>query len=379
MERLLLLKVASRGDLLLAAPAFRYLRERRPAAFITLLVGRSCEDVSRYLPYFDEIVILDDHSLLAGTWIQKLREAAGLLRTMRTWRMAAGRHHETAEILIFHRDWRYGLLAWLAGISVRRGFASRRGTAFLTHPYPAGGREHHADQYLGMSAFGDAANADDIRPSSSPGVSMTGTWRFADAERESALLTAASHGYLPTAGDWVALGFGGGRNVKMSTELKSWPVERYKALAVELAAQGWKVVWLGDQADRERLGRPPLGLNLAGELSVPQTAAVLSTCSLVVANDTLVLHLAGALGRPTIGLFGPTDPAHYQPRGELGRSIWLGPELVPCSPCHRNGFYPPCRREHLCMTGLDVASVLAVVRELSSPKKGAGGGGTWEA
>jgi ADP-heptose:LPS heptosyltransferase len=369
MHSLLLIKVASRGDLLLAAPTFRHLRHTRPDADITLLVGESCADVANRLPYFDHVVKLDDRRLFAGTRGERLATAAGLLRTLRAWRVKA-RQGGPAEVLIFHRDPRYALLAMLAGIPVRRGLARGGGAHLLTHPYHAGAREHHVDQYLGMAT--QSHDTWPLAPTSGlrKAPSLAGTWQFPDGEREEGLQVAAGHGFDPGSAEWVALGFGGGRNVKTRTALKSWPVENYRAMALSLEQRGRRVVWLGDGEDRALLGRPDVGVNLAGLLTVPQSAAVLSVCSLAVANDTLLLHLAGALGLPTIGIFGPTDPEHYRPRGPLGRALWLGPETVPCSPCHDDGYFPPCAMSHLCMRGLTVAAVLEVVDELIASSAG---------
>ena len=99
MEKVLCIKIASRGDLLLAAPAFRVLRITRPQAHITLWVGTSCQDVAKHLPYFDEIQTIDDKALLAGSFLAKTKEAYQLLQKMKG--------NEYSEALIFHRDWRY--------------------------------------------------------------------------------------------------------------------------------------------------------------------------------------------------------------------------------------------------------------------------------
>src|ERR1043165_7426354 len=125
MERLLCIKIASRGDLLLAAPAFRALRPARSRARITLLVGKSCEDMARHLPFFDEILTLDDRALLAGGLGEKLKAAWGLLSLLKA--------NAWSEALIFHRDSRYGLIARLAGIRIRRGLQRTEGACFLTH------------------------------------------------------------------------------------------------------------------------------------------------------------------------------------------------------------------------------------------------------
>lgn len=349
MERLLCVKIASRGDLLLAGPAFRWLRAARPEAHLALVVGQSCLDVARHLPWFDAVVPLDDAALLAGSWRQKERAARALHRLMRMG---------TAEVVapfdavfLFHRDWRYALLARLAGIPERRGFAVRGGRGLLTHPIVAGAREHHVLQYLRM--VGAGAAADDR---------LAGVWRFLDGERERTTARLAALGCrLETR--FVALAFGGGRNVKTRTSLKSWPLEGWRELARGLAARGFQTLWMGDAEDAALLRGDEPGVPLAGRLDLAESAVVASQAALVVSNDSFLLHLAEALGVPSVGIFGPTDPAHYGPRAARSRTLWAG-ERLSCSPCHRDGWFPECAYAHRCMRDLSADAVLRACVEV---------------
>ncbi|GEM_PF-960945 len=359
MERLLCVKIASRGDLLLAAPAFRMLRERHPNALIELLVGRSCKDVAQHLPYFDSIQTIDDYALMGSGWLARFCEAWNFYQLIKGhgYRNKLIAQHEKvsgkilySEVLIFHRDWRYGFLTWLARVPIRKGFYSKKGHYFLTHPYRPKDDEHHVFQYLKMVFL-----EDEDRVISSQ-VTLAGIWQFAPAEKERALMAAETYGFKNQSGNWVALGFGGGHNVKTRSELKCWPVDHYHHLAELLVKYGCSVVWVGDGEDAQILRDLSIGINLAGKLSVAETAAVLSVCQRVIANDTLILHLAEAMGVPTIGLFGPTDPAHYRPLGMYSTHLWLGKKLS-CSPCHQNGYFPPCHFQHRCMMELSVESV----------------------
>lgn len=260
---------------------------------------------------------------------------------------------------MLHRDWRYAVLAWLARVAIRRGFWSPASDRFLTHPYRPGSREHHEDQYLGVVG-GDAAVE----------VRRGALWRFAAGEREAAMGKAQRLGLGREARPLVAIGPGGGRNVKMAVDLKLWGVQSYEELAARLDDEGYQVVWLGDAHDAAMLSDDVPGVRLAGRLSVAESAAVVSACRLVVTNDTMLLHLARVLEVPALGIFGPTDPAHTGPRGEGSAHLWLGPDLVPCSPCHRDGFYPVCTFDHRCMKELPVD---LVARTASALLKAAAG------
>lgn len=367
---ILCVKIASRGDLLLAAPTFRRLRQEHAGRPLSLLVGSSCADVAERLPYFDDVRVVDDRRLFGPRIVDRAMGARELFRHVRSWARDARRGGGSGaepELLIFHRDWRYGLIGRLAGVPVRRGFASERGSRFLTNAYHPRESEHHVHQYLRMAGLPTGEDGPDPAVPRE-GATLEGVWRFVGDERARGLEKAASLGFDGRDG-WVALGFGGGRNVKTQTQLKSWPIERFRALARELEAQGRRVVWLGDGHDAAALGSPTAGVSLAGALTVTESAAVLSACDLVVANDTFMLHLGEALGVPTLGLFGPTNAEEYRPLGVASGHLWKGADLA-CSPCHRDGFFPVCEHGHRCMREMSVDLVLGRARQLLASAAG---------
>lgn len=347
---IILVKIAARGDLLLAAPAFRQLRREHPEERIVLVVGRSCRDVAERLPYFDEIRTVDDAALFGRSLRERLRGAAELWRALRR---LCGRASASATVMILHRDWRYAAIAWLARVGERRGFASGYSRFFLSYAHDPDPREHHTVQYLRV-----------VGADPSAAVVREPLWQFLPGERDAALARAQELGFGESRRPLVALGFGGGHNVRMSVDLKRWPLESFERLAAQLTDDGCDVVWLGDDADARRLGSSVPGVVLAGGLTVAQSAAVVSRCDLVIANDTMLLHMAGALGVRALGIFGPTDPAQTRPLQTSSDHVWLGPAELPCAPCHRDGFYPPCLHEHRCMRSLSVESVLGRARTL---------------
>ena len=127
----------------------------------------------------------------------------------------------------------------------------------------------------------------------------------------------AEHG-LERASSWVALAVGTS-NHHLG---KLWPYKNYANLASELAQDGHRVVLCGSKGDAvvadkvQALLSPESTVNLAGQLSLEETASVLAMCSAVVANDSGLMHLGAALGSPTLGIFGPTDPRQYHPLGK---------------------------------------------------------------
>ena len=101
--------------------------------------------------------------------------------------------------------------------------------------------------------------------------------------------------------------------------------------------------------------------------SLEKTAALLRRCDLLVSNDTGIMHLAAAMGTPTVGLFGPTSPRCWAPIGS--RATYVYDTKVACSPCIN--LYANCRplecanpEKSRCMLDITVDSVLTAARRV---------------
>ena len=150
---------------------------------------------------------------------------------------------------------------------------------------------------------------------------------------------------------------------------RRWPAASFAEVARSLADSGARVVVLGGAAERgltEAVSAAARGsLDLGGRTSLSDLAAVLAICDLFVTNDTGPMHLAGAVGTPTVTLWGSSDPDEVRQIGAPDKRV-TGPEL-PCKPCYRN----ECRRRgagtllddaHVeCMRLIQVDQVIAAV------------------
>lgn len=104
--------------------------------------------------------------------------------------------------------------------------------------------------------------------------------------------------------------------------------------------------------------------NVAGLLTIPELAALFVRCDLLISNDSGPLHLAAALGIPTIGLYGPESPAFYGSLGDHSITVYKG---IPCSPC-MNVYSAKdfrCPYDALCMKEIRVDEVRELVAALS--------------
>jgi heptosyltransferase-2 len=131
---------------------------------------------------------------------------------------------------------------------------------------------------------------------------------------------------------------------------KKWPPERFAATAARLRAQyGWTVLLAGEGTDATDTAAvrslDPAAIDLAGRTSLAALVGLLAGARVVVANDSGTMHLAAALGRPVVGIFGSTSPVWTGPVGPFARSV-VQPTW--CAPC----FARTCAQDFGCMLRL---------------------------
>jgi ADP-heptose:LPS heptosyltransferase len=103
-------------------------------------------------------------------------------------------------------------------------------------------------------------------------------------------------------------------------------------------------------------------VSTAGELSAGMLAALLARAELVVSNDSGPMHLAAALGAPTVGLFGPETPVMYAPLGVQAVTLYRPPPCSPCINVHDNKVASCIWGEPQCLVNVPVQEVLDAAR-----------------
>jgi len=141
----------------------------------------------------------------------------------------------------------------------------------------------------------------------------------------------------------------------INSRAKRWPVEAYAALADRLIESQRQVLLIGSHEEAEvskdvmsRMRHRPIVLT--GKTTLDQITAVLATVDLVVTNDTGPAHIGAALGRPTIVIFGPTNPLTTRPFSPEAEILRHPPECAPC-------MLRDCPIDHRCMTAITVDEV----------------------
>lgn len=331
MSSTLVIQTSFLGDTVLTTPLLAQLANRGPVDVVT--TPASAALLANH-PAVRTIIAYDKRGSERGV--------RGLLRLARRLRRA---RYDLA--LLAQGSWRSAALAFLARIPTRVGFDTSAGKLLYTTRVPYRDDLHHAARLLMLARpNGREPTAEELRPSLTPG----------DAERAAVDALLARHGVK--AGErLVALAPGSVWGTKR------WPY--YPELAQLLAARA-RVVVIGSGGDAPLAGAvtaaEPSAIDAAGELSLLASAELIGRCGVVVTNDSAPLHLASAMGTPTVAIFGPTVPdfgfGPLAPRASV-----VGEDTLPCRPCDRHGPQHCPLGHHRCMR--DLAPALVAERALT--------------
>jgi heptosyltransferase-2 len=320
------------GDAVLSIPALKSLRHRFPASEITLLVRPWVAGLFRYAPFVDHV------------WD---RPSPGILRWIPTAHEVRQKEFDLAVLLT--NSFESALTMFAAGVRERAGYATDHRGFLLTRRVPPPRRKvHQTSYYLHLL---DAS----LGPGPGPGIDIDAT----HGEREAARRLLAGEG-LQNPEPFLVISPGAAFG-----SAKRWTEVRFAELADRLGGElGLRTVIIGTEAEREialRIGslmRTPFTV-LAGRTDLETLVGVLAEASLVVTNDSGPMHVAAALGTPTLGIFGSTD---VEVTGPVGRRTQVVRHAVDCSPC----LLRECPIDHRCMEWLTVDEVFEAGRSLAT-------------
>ncbi len=236
------------------------------------------------------------------------------------------------------------LIPWLARIPVRVGYRGEAAGMLLTRAVPEPRHDARPDLRAHYRALADVAHG----PTPEPALHVD-----ADAVRQ-------AHAAFALTSGCVALCPGADYG-----PAKQWPLEHFGALARLAQAEGRQVMVLGGPrevaAGAAIVAAAPGVHDLTGRTPLDQAIALLAGASGVVSNDSGLMHVAAALDRPTLGLYGSTDPRHTPPAARRSATLWLHLE---CSPC----FARTCPLGHLrCLRDITPALAWSRLQALMQP------------
>jgi len=310
------------GDTVFQAPALRLLRWRHPEVEIFIQAKPSVAEVVRAYGVGEVLPWVE------GSWAR-----ARQIRALRADRA-----------ILLPKSLGTGLEAFLGRVPERLGWGEQGRNLLLTRVLPRwADRDHYALRFRRLMI--DALELSGELPITDADLALPTAWAEA-AER------VLPEGFGPFL--LIAPGASGGT-------AKQWPPVQWKALLSLLGAQGLRPVVVGTPREAG-LGAflaeaHPGVLDLVGKTDLKALGGLAARASLVMANDSGLVHLAGALGAKVLALYGPTDPSTSYPLGAGAQALW---NHVDCAPCHKR----QCPTDHSCMLGLPPASVLEASLDL---------------
>jgi len=348
-KRILFIKLCCTGDVLFSTPTIRAFRKSFPNAHIAYLVGNWAKDVVLGNPHVDEVIIFDAPYL-------RENPIKRMYLTARCIQQLYRKKFDTA--VVFHRTAFAGLFTYLSRIEHRIGFDyGRRGFAYTTKVF-YDDKAHEVDRYLSLAqAVGVEPAGINTEMEPTPGA-------HAYAEE---LLSGAG---VSKNDLLVAIQPGGGHNPGAEMPIKQWGWQNFARLADELADKyNAKVIIIGGKTDFSLVEQilsatKSQPINFVGKTTFLQLSALQQRCRLFIGGDSGPLHIAAAVGIPTIGLFGPSDPSLVAPRGDKHTYIWKRPD---CSPCYtpesvmKNDFERCATGKLECMKSISINDIMKAV------------------
>jgi len=347
-RRILIVKPSSLGDIVHALAVLAELRRAYPSAHVAWLVSDGFAPLLEGHPLLDEVLTFD-RARYGRMW----RSPRVLLDF---WRFVAAVRRRRFDLVIDLQGLaRSGLLSYLSGARERCGFADAREGAWLFYTRRVASAAHTAHAVDRNLALLRALGLPSERPQFPLAV------RPEERAAARSLLTRAAG---EAVGPFTAV-IPGAR-----WETKRWPAERFAELIDRMHAAGLpRCVLLGAPADRAAAAavaaachRRPI--DLVGLTTLRELVALLELADRVVGHDSGPLHIAAALGKPIVALFGPTNPARTGPYCDSATVVTCA---VPCAPCYRR----VCPYgHHDCLRRLEVETVLAAITNTGRVRTG---------
>jgi len=341
LERILVRLPNWLGDVLMARPLLHAVRAAHPDAEIRAVAPAAL------------LSLLGKEGVFSAgePWPARAERRAGggtgrIAALFREWRPQAA--------LVLPFSFSSAWFAWSTGAPVRVGYAHELRSPLLTVALrrPERGERHLSDEYL---ALGEPVGAG-VAPEALPLLAVSAEGETAARELLARRLAPRLPQGLPRFAVMAPRSAYG--------PAREWPLARFAALARRLVTRGLPVIVCGTASERETCARvaEQAGegvVSAAGDTDLPALAALVRNAALAVCNDSGLAHLAGAVGTPTVTLYGSTSSAWTAALGPRVRILQHPPV---CAPCFRR----TCRIGYRCLTALELDEVDGACREIGA-------------
>jgi len=315
-NRILIVQTAFIGDVIIITPLIRAVKELYPSAIVDVMVIPQTAGVLENNPNINEIILFDKRKNKIFSFIKTL-----LLLRKKRYDIAISPHSSMTT----------ALLLYYAQIPKRIGYNRWGAAKYLTHKVPHPDVIHKTHKNLSLlSVLSDKmfSNQTELFPTEL--ILRKADDLLHPLQENTQNLIAIAPGSV-----WFT---------------KRWPTEYYKTLSKKLVENNFGVVLIGSKDEKEICNEVlpgEDGINLAGKLSLLESAAVISKCDLIICNDSGALHIANAMKTDVFAFFGPTvQSIGYFPFRE---NDFVFEREMECRPCGSHGGKSCHLNHHDCM------------------------------
>ncbi len=317
------------GDAVMSLPALRALREKFPGAEISILAKSWVADLYGREPFCDRLIPYDGHRLAAAKELKK---------------------YDFDCAILLQNAFEAAFIAFWARIPRRIGYARDGRSPLLTQaiPVPRKGEIPHHERFYYLELLRRAGILETMPENDL--IRLDG----ASAARQAGFQRFQQIGFNSPVGVSPGAAYG---------TAKRWLPERFAEAANRVAKEtGSAVAIFGSRDERALCDSVAAKIevpvhNFAGETSLKEFIEMAAACRVYLTNDSGAMHIASALGIPTVAIFGATDDIGTGPTGPLARVVR---ESVECSPC----LLRECPIDHRCMTRVEAARVANAALDL---------------
>ncbi len=340
MERILVCHTGAWiGDMVLLTPSLRVLKQEFPDSSLTLLLRPLVADLMRTNPYVDSCIV---DSKTENRYQSFFR----MVRIIREYKF-------DLAVVMHHTSFRNALYPFFARVPIRIGASFKGRDIFLTTVCKNRTDLHEVEKYLNVVNRLPSKNHDYSNVFDKTGCEFTTHLEFwhTDEDRQSILNILNNEGVTDND-KLLAI------NLGTTWRTKEWRVKDFDEVINQTYKRipNIKIVLVGSLNETsivEKLTFADSTINLVGKTDIFQLGALLEMCDVCLTCDSGPMHIAAAVGTPTVSLFGPTSPVRHQPYSK-GHTIIEKP--VECRPCYKR----TCHRrdaQYLCMQEITVTEV----------------------
>lgn len=311
------------GDLMFATPFFTELRKNFPEARIDLIVNSAFHSIMEANPYSDNVYAYNKK------WT--LKQSIEFARQLSRNKYDLG--------INIHGSWRSTIILKLINPSYTIGYGSKAQGLFLNKRLIQPQNQHMVDAYLQV-----------LREMNLKVEASLPHLEIKDTIRDQINKKLINWG-ISSKDKLIALNTGG------TWPTKRWTTKGFAHLGDILNRNYGKVILVGSSGDLPLVEEivklmETKPLIATGKTSLNELAALLARCNLVISNDSGPVHVAAAVGTPTITIFGPSDDVKYHPLGAQHKIIKT---TIDCRPC---GKHQCPLKHHRCMTEIGVDKII---------------------